>query len=120
MIRATLRTVGTLAVLSIRQGLEQHGGSSHAWIHIADVPCLCDSSTVGGISELNGAIVINLANCIGSPILWLTVLAMRVILDHNSIAHSVGVLASSHVFALIFLKDKLLLAILYVLPVCLE
>ena len=86
----------------------------------ADVPCLCDSSTIGGLCELNGAIVIYLANRKRSHILWLTMLAIGVILDHNSIAHPVGVFTASHVLALIILKDKLLLSILYVLPVRLK
>lgn len=82
-----------------------------------------DSSAVvifGDLDELDSAIVINLSHRIGSQVFVAAVLALLIGFDHNAIAHIVCVWLAFSVFALIVLKDELLLTILNKLPIGFE
>ena len=87
---------------------------------LADVPCLGDSSTCGGLSELNGTIVIDSGYWIRTYKSRSFELATRVSLNHHLVSDLIGVVDASLVFSLVVLKDAVLLPCLDVLPVCYE
>ena len=89
-------------------------------IQVMDVPRLKDSSTGGGLSELDGAIVINLANCVWSRILGWPMLAIGVLFDHDFVTNATDMINAFCVFSCIVLEDKLLVSFLDALPVWLE
>ena len=87
-------------------------------VAVADVPCLGDSSTCGGLSELNGTIVIDTGHCVRTYKSGSFELPIRVCFDHYLVSNLVGVIFASLVFSLVVLKDKVLLPFLNALPVC--
>ena len=95
-------------------------GPGSARFHIADVPCLQDSSTVGGLRELDGAIVMDLGNRARTVEPCSFELTAGVCADHHFVSWTVGVVAPLGVFSFVVLEDAMLLPFLDVLPVCLE
>ena len=85
---------------------------------MADVPCLGDSSTCCGLSELNGTIVIDSGYCIRTYESCSFELPTLVCVDHHLVSDLVGVIFASLVFSLVVLKDKVLLPFFDVVPVC--
>ena len=59
-----------MGISSSAEDITRHGGSSHAWIQIPNVPCLKDSSAgsvIGVSSELDCSVFVNVCNSIGTP-----------------------------------------------------
>ena len=97
------------------------GGSSLAWIQVPDVPSLCDSSAVLGVSsELDSAIVIHSGHCIWTFIQIRAVFAVWVLQNHHAVIQTVAMCNAVFVLAFVVLEDKLLLAFLDVFPVGLK
>ena len=78
------------------------------------------SATSAWLAELDGAIVINLADRVRPLVAGLPMLSAWVLLDHNMVSHGVYVVFASGILALVVLDDKLLLSILNIFPVGLK
>jgi hypothetical protein len=85
------------------------------------VPCLVDRTAVsGGMSESDGAIVIDSVDIVWAFILRLAILALLMLLNHHSIANIVLVGETLRVLLFVVLKDKSLATFLDILPVRLK
>ena len=91
-----------------------------ARFHIADVPCLQDSSTIGGLRELDGTVVTDLGDRARTVEPSSFELAVGVCSDHYLVSWTVDVVAPGGVFSFVVLKDATLLLFLNALPVSLE
>ena len=78
------------------------------------------SATSAWLGELDGAIVINLADRVRPLVEGLPMLSAWVLLDHNMVSHGVCVVLASGILAFVVLDDKLLLSLLDVVPIGLE
>ena len=98
----------------------EHGGSSHAWIQVADIPCLRHRATSCGFGELDGTIVIDLGDREWAFKERVSMFTLRVLLDHHSIPNGIDVFFTRGVLSFVVLEDKRLLSLLDVFLVGLE
>ena len=91
-------------------------------INTVDVPCLMDSSTCSGPTELNGAIVIHLTDRVRTSALVCprAVLVVGVLFNAGFLSHGVSVIVASGILTRVVLKDKLLLLFLDMFSISLK